>query len=135
MTQKPLPRLLASELEILEMLWRSGPVSILEAQQALSGSHGYTTVQTRLNRLTKQGVVSRSKERPGRYSAAVDQDEVVQGDLNTLLDKVSDGRVLPLVAYLVKDRTLTPKEVSELKQLIAQAEKNNPTNTPRGPTP
>ena len=125
MSSESYPRLLASELEMLEMLWRTGPVSILEAQQALGSDNGYTTVQTRLNRLTKKGVVQKSNERPARYSAAIDQDVVVHGDLNTLLEKVSGGQVLPLVAYLVKDRTLTAEEVSELKQMIAQAEQKN----------
>jgi BlaI family transcriptional regulator, penicillinase repressor len=116
------PRLLASELEILEMLWRTGPVTIVEAQRAMPGEIGYTTVQTRLNRLCKKNAVKRSKESPARYSAAIKPEAVANGDLNILLDKVSGGQVVPLVAYLVKDRTLTSAEIDELKQMIAEAE-------------
>ncbi len=48
MRKKDVPRLLASELEILEMLWRAGSVTLVEGQRALAGDVGYTTVQTRL---------------------------------------------------------------------------------------
>ena len=40
---------------------------------------GYTTVQTRLNRLVAKGVVARSNDRPARYRAAVRPDEVSAG--------------------------------------------------------
>ena len=63
MKRNELPRLLASELEILEMLWRAGPVTIVEAQRAMKGDIGYTTVQTRLNRLCKKNVVKRPRNR------------------------------------------------------------------------
>ncbi len=124
--RKKAPRLLASELEILEMLWRSGPVTIVEAQRALGSSAGYTTVQTRLNRLVKKAVVRRSPERPAKYVAAIEPEEVVTGDLNMLLEKVSRGRVVPLVAHLVKDRSLSKAEVEELTKLIEEAEQQTP---------
>ncbi|MFC1758829.1 BlaI/MecI/CopY family transcriptional regulator [Planctomycetota bacterium] len=125
MPKKSIPRLLASELEILEMLWRSESVTIVEGQRALDGNVGYTTVQTRLNRMVKKGVVRRSRTKPAKYSAAIMPEEVATGDLNLLLEKVSCGNVLPLVAHLVKDRSLTDDEIDQLKQLIADAERNS----------
>lgn len=127
------PRLLASELEILEMLWRSGPATIVEAQRAMPGQIGYTTVQTRLNRLCKKNAVKRSKESPARYSAAIKAEAVANGDLNILLDKVSGGRVVPLVAYLVKDRSLTASEIEELKQMIVDAESKSQKSVGKKP--
>jgi predicted transcriptional regulator len=117
------PRLSAGEMEILQMLWRSGPVSLSEAQAGLDRQIGYTTMQTRLNRLVDKGVVSRSAERPARYSAAVDPAQVSAGHLDLLLERVSGGSVVPLVAHLVRDRSLSNAEIAELKQLIAQAER------------
>ena len=51
-------RLSAGELEMLQMLWRDGPVTLSEAQRGLRRAIGYTTVQTRLNRLVEKGVVA-----------------------------------------------------------------------------
>jgi BlaI family transcriptional regulator, penicillinase repressor len=123
MQKNDVPRLLASELEILEMLWRAGSVTIIEGQRALGGDVGYTTVQTRLNRMVKKGVVKRSRSKPAKYTAAIQPEEVTASDLDLLLDKVSRGSVMPLVTHLVKDRALTCDEMDELKKLIAEAEK------------
>jgi predicted transcriptional regulator len=116
------PRLSAGELEIMQILWRLGAVSLSEAQAAIDRPIGYTTVQTRLNRLVDKQIVRRSSERPARYSAAVAPDDVSARHLDLLLERVSDGSVVPLVAHLIRDRALSPAELAELKQLIAAAE-------------
>ena len=115
-------RLTAGELELLEVLWAHAGVTISEAQTALGREIGYTTVQTRLNRLVEKRVAAKSDERPTRYSAAVSSDEVSRDDLDSLLDRVTSGRVVPLIAHLVRDRDLSPDELDEIRQLIDQAE-------------
>lgn len=121
--RRPYARLAAGELEILQMLWRENSVTILEAQQALGLPIGYTTVQTRLNRLVAKRVVKKSAGRPAKYSAAITPAEVRQGDLDVLVDRVSDGRVTPLVAHLLDRGDLTAAELKELKQLVSEAER------------
>jgi predicted transcriptional regulator len=121
--RRPYARLAAGELEILQMLWRESSVTILEAQQALGLPIGYTTVQTRLNRLVAKRVVKKSTGRPAKYSAAITPDEVRQGDLDVLVHRVSDGRVTPLVAHLLDRNDLTAAELKELKQLVNEAER------------
>jgi predicted transcriptional regulator len=115
----------ASELDILEMLWREGAVTILQAQQALGLEIGYTTVQTRLNRLVKKGVATKSSTRPAQYSAAVTADEVQRHDLDLLVRRVSQGRVMPLFAHLLQRDDVLPEELAELKQLVAEAERQS----------
>ena len=44
-------RLTRGDLQILQMLWREQRVTIAGAHQALAQPIGYSTVQTRLNRL------------------------------------------------------------------------------------
>jgi len=122
---RKVPRLAEGELELLEMLWRSGPVTLAEAHQAVGRPVGYTTVQTRLNRLVDKKLVRRTSERPARYEAAVTREAVSATDLGLLMSRVSDGKVVPLVAHLIQDRDLDPAEIEELKQLIRQAEERN----------
>ncbi len=124
---KRIPRLLASELEILEMLWRAESVTIVEAQRALSKQAAYTTVQTRLNRMVKKGLVRKSRSSPAKYSAGISAEDVTSQDLRLLVEKVTRGRVVPLVAHLVKDRSLSATELCELRKLIEEAEKNTST--------
>jgi predicted transcriptional regulator len=120
---KSLTRLARGELELLQMLWREGPVALSEAHRALGERVGYTTVQTRLNRLVGKRLARRSGQRPARYEAAVTADEVSAHDLNLLVERVASGSVVPLVAHLVRDRSLTAEELSELKQLLNEAER------------
>jgi BlaI family transcriptional regulator, penicillinase repressor len=116
-------RLAAGELDVLNMLWREKSVTILQAQQALGLPIGYTTVQTRLNRLVKKRLVKKSAGRPAKYSAVITPDEVRRGDLDLLVHQVSGGSVTPLVAHLLESDELTADELKELKQLVADAER------------
>ncbi|MEX0678170.1 MAG: BlaI/MecI/CopY family transcriptional regulator [Pirellulales bacterium] len=124
--RKP-PRLSAGEMEIMQMLWREGPVTLSAAHAGLGRAIGYTTIQTRLNRLVEKKVVDRTADRPARYVAAVEPAEVSARHLALLVERVSGGSVVPLVAHLVRDWDLTSEEIAQLKKLIAQAERNSKT--------
>lgn len=104
------------------MLWRSGPVTIQAAHDALGLPIGYTTVQTRLNRLVKKNAASRTADRPAKYSAAITAAEVRQSDLDLLVRRVSEGRVAPLVAHLLESHSISSDELAKLKELLAGAE-------------
>jgi predicted transcriptional regulator len=115
-------RLTPAEMELLQILWKRGDATLAEVHGALERPLGYTTVQTRLNRLHAKGVVERGDERPARYRALVAPRDVAAGDLRLLVKNVSDGSVVPLVAQLVQDRRLSAREIAELKALIVAAE-------------
>ena len=126
---KPQPsRLSAGELEVLDVLWRHGPVSLSEAHEQWGKPIGYTTIQTRLNRLVDKGIVKKSNDRPACYSAAVSRDQVSQQDLKLLVDRVNDGSFMPLVVHLVGGRKLSSAEIEELKTIVAEAESKAKTS-------
>jgi BlaI family transcriptional regulator, penicillinase repressor len=114
----------AAEMNLLRMLWDQESVTLSEAHtemQRRGEKIGYTTVQTRLDRLVEKGVVSRSKTRPASYSAAVNPADVSGPLLDLLLDRVSSA--VPLVAHLLQDRSLTAADLKEMKRLISEAER------------
>lgn len=127
----PHRRLSAAEMELLEMLWRQGAVTLSEAHRALGLPIGYTTVQTRLNRLVRKGLARRSADRPTKYSAAIEREKIAEHDLSLLIERVSGGSVVPLVAHLVRDRSLTAPQIAELKQLLDEAEQRMRTEKRR----
>ena len=127
-------RLSAGELEMLQMLWRDGPVTLSEAQRGLRRTIGYTTVQTRLNRMVEKGVVARTSQRPARYRAAVATEDVSAGHLNLLLERVSGGSIIPLVAHLMRGRRLSPQEILALRKLISESEHQGRPQRPQGGT-
>jgi predicted transcriptional regulator len=118
-------RLAAGEIEILEMLWREKSVTISQAHAAFGQAVGYTTMQTRLNRLVDKGLVRRTGLHPARYQAAIQPEEVSKRDLDVLVQRVTGGRVVPLVAHLVQDRELLEEEIRQLKHLIDEVERKS----------
>lgn len=121
--QKP-SRHTAAELSILQMLWEEGPLTLSEAHAAMTRqgqSIGYTTVQTRLERLVDKRAVAKSDERPARYQAAVEPQEVSAPLLDLLLKRVSGPA--PLIAHLVQNPSLSSDDLAEIKRLVAEAEK------------
>jgi predicted transcriptional regulator len=120
---KPI-KLSQGEMEIMNLLWQNGPLSISKAHAAFDRPIGYTTIQTRLNRLAEKGTVKKSAERPTRYEAAISQDSVSAGHLEQLIENVAQGSVVPLVAQLLSDRKFSEAEIAELKRFIDAAETN-----------
>lgn len=116
-------KLSSGEMEMMGMLWEHGPLTLAEAHERVGRPIGYTTVQTRLNRLVEKGVVRKSAERPAKYEPAISPDDVSANHLDLLIDRVTGGKVVPLVAHLVDDRSLTRKEITELKKIIREAER------------
>ena len=114
-------RLTRGDLQILQMLWREERVTIAGAHQALAEPIGYSTVQTRLNRLVGKGLVRKTKDTPTRYEAAIQPEDVVESELRTLVQEVSGG-VVPLVAQLFREHQPSARELDEIRQLIRQAE-------------
>jgi BlaI family transcriptional regulator, penicillinase repressor len=134
MTQpKRTNRFTAPEMELLRLLWDHDPLTLAEAHQAMvqrGATIGYTTVQTRLERLVEKGVVGKSSTRPACYHALVDPSDVSGPLLDLLRDRVSG--IVPLVAHLLQDSKLTKDELQEMKQLIAEAEQRQQTSSRGG---
>jgi BlaI family transcriptional regulator, penicillinase repressor len=117
-------RVAPGEMEILGMLWANGALTIRGAHEGF-GDYGnpvsYPTMQTRLNRLVEKGLVSRSEDRPARYRAVASREQVTVGHLRELIAKIGCGDVVPLVARLLSEQTLTDDQISQLQKLLAEA--------------
>lgn len=121
-------RVSPGEMELLSLLWAEGPLTLREAHRRF-GAYGkparYPTIQTRLNRLVEKGLAARSEERPAAYRAAVTRDQVGLGHLRELVAKLTGGDVVPLVARLLGEQRLTPRQIQELQALLAEARRKS----------
>ena len=118
-------RLTSGEVDLMDLLWRHENLTLAEAHEAYGADRiGYTTMQTRLNRLVEKGLARRSAARPAVYSPAIAREQVQAGHLDDLLSRLSDGSVVPLVAHLVQDRKIDRDELAELKRLVRKAERD-----------
>lgn len=129
-------QLTGPEISVVQMLWDRGELTLSEAHETMrSGGEqiGYTTVQTRLERLVDKGVVTKSPGRPAKYSAAVSPDEVSRPLIDLLLNRITGP--VPLVAHLLEDPSLSPSDLAEMKRLIAEAEHKARGHSSDGPPP
>jgi BlaI family penicillinase repressor len=107
------------ELEIMKVLWETGPANVQTVQQRLERELAYTTVQTMLNVLHRKGKAKRTlKDKAYFYRPAVSRSQVIGHALGDLIDKMFGGSAESLVMSLVETRQLTPEKLSRLKKLI-----------------
>ena len=119
---KEAPRISEAEWEVMKVVWK-GPEPLL-AQDiihtlAQSRSWSVTTVKTMLSRLVAKGVLR--YEQAGRsylYSATVGEAECRAAEADSLLERVFDGSLSPLLAHFARSRRLTKQELTSLEQLL-----------------
>ncbi|MCA1815336.1 MAG: BlaI/MecI/CopY family transcriptional regulator [Acidobacteria bacterium] len=107
------------ELEIMKVLWETGPANVQTVQRRLDTGHAYTTVQTMLNVLHRKGKVTRRlKEKAYLYRPAVSRREVVGKALGDLIERMFGGSAESLVMSLIEAKRLTPERLARLQKLV-----------------
>jgi BlaI family penicillinase repressor len=117
------PPLAKSELELARIVWRLGEATVRQVLAELPRERGldFATVQTYLRRLEAKGYLRvRQQGRTNVYSSRVEPDRVVGEVVRDFLDRVFDGRPLPLVQQLISDRGLSDEEIDELQRTLDQ---------------
>jgi BlaI family penicillinase repressor len=111
----------AAESQIMDILWRRGPLTADEIVAEVSGPQGWgeATVKTLINRLLKKKAVA-SDRTSGRhrYRAVTERADYVQTESQGLLDRLFEGSLTPLVAHFAEHRKLKPDEVKRLRKLL-----------------
>src|SRR5690242_19056179 len=80
------------ELEIMHVLWETGPANVQTVQQRLKRDLAYTTVQTMLNILHRKKKVKRAlKDRAYFYKPAVSHSQVVSHTIGDVIDRLFGG--------------------------------------------
>ncbi|HEX8153051.1 MAG TPA: BlaI/MecI/CopY family transcriptional regulator [Thermoanaerobaculia bacterium] len=109
------------ELEIMKVLWDSGPAPVQAVQRQLPGELAYTTVQTMLNVLWRKGKVKRTLiDRAYHYRAAVTRQRAEGGALRDLVERLFGGSAEALVMALMETRQLTPDALQRLREMTEE---------------
>ena len=118
------------ELEIMNVLWATGPASVQTVQERLtSRSLAYTTVQTMLNVLDRKGKVKRKlKDRAFLYQPVLSRHKAVTQAVGDMLDRFFGGSADSLVLSLVETRKLTPEKLSQIQKLLEQSREEKPNH-------
>lgn len=118
------PSLTPLELEIMSVLWETGPANVQTVQAALTARDlAYTTVQTMLNVLHRKGKVKRTlNNRAYTYQPLVSRQKAVTQAVGEMLDRFFGGSADSLVLNLVETRKLTPERLAQLQTLLEDAQ-------------
>lgn len=110
------------ELEIMNVLWETGPANVQTVQSRIAGRElAYTTVQTMLNVLHRKGKVKRQlKDRAYRYRPVFSRQSAVTQAVGDMLDRFFGGSADSLVLNLVETRQLTPEKLARIQNLLEQ---------------
>jgi predicted transcriptional regulator len=111
------------ELELMQLVWKLGEVSVADVLAALPPERklAYTSVSTVLRILEQKGVVQSRKEGRGHlYSALLKREDYEAHSVRHLVETMFDGTPSALVARLVEAVPLAPDDVEEIRRILGR---------------
>lgn len=120
-TPTPIPHPTAAELDLLRVLWRTGPADaklVHEALQEERPDASYATVLRQLQVMHGKGLLTRDEsQRPQRYAPAQKQDKLQTHLLKDLIAKAFAGSGKALVLAALKGH-VSAKERADIQKLL-----------------
>ena len=113
-----------TEWKLMNKLWESAPMTIMQLTHALESDAGWTkqTIITMLARLEAKGAVYFEQgARAKLYYPAVTLKDAQKAETENFLRKVYGGRPGLLMSALVDSRSLTPEDIEELSAILKKA--------------
>ncbi|MQA39570.1 BlaI/MecI/CopY family transcriptional regulator [Rugamonas aquatica] len=123
MTTAP-PKPTPSELEMLRLLWQSGPATAKQVHQAAVEARpdmNYATVLRLLQVMHTKGLLTRDEsQRAHVYAPAQEQDSMQTNLLKELIQKAFSGSGKALVLAALRGGHVSKKEREEIQALLDQ---------------
>jgi len=122
---KPKIKPTEKELEILQIVWEKGPVSVKDVHESLGGegSNGYTTILKLLQIMHEKGLVTRQKSgKLHLYKAVPSQEATRQQMLDKMIETVFQGSAAQLVMSALGNKKSTTAELQEIKRYLEKLE-------------
>ncbi|MCJ8009654.1 BlaI/MecI/CopY family transcriptional regulator [Lederbergia wuyishanensis] len=110
-----------AEWVVMQVLWNSDSLPMSEIIHELTQSTDWKpkTIQTLVTRLVSKKVVGYEQEgRKRRYFALVSEEESIQNESESFLQRIFGGALQPMLVHLVKTNKLSQDDVEELKRLL-----------------
>jgi predicted transcriptional regulator len=113
------------QLAIMRILWGRGQATVAEVHEALEPERGLalTTIATMLSKMERKGVVDhRAEGRRFIYQPLVNEGQVRRSMVADLTSQLFRGDVTALVSHLLAEHEIQPRELADLRALIASRE-------------
>jgi BlaI family transcriptional regulator, penicillinase repressor len=121
-----LPKLTRLEMQIMEVLWETGELSIREIQEGFppKGRPAYTTIQTTVYRLEVKKALRRTRRigNAHMFEAVVSRSAAQRRLIDELLS-LFGGRAQPVMAHLIETGKLTMDDVKNAEHALRRLSK------------
>ena len=123
------PNLTEVELQILQVLWDSGPSTVREVHRALEEfkETNYATTVKMLRVMHEKSLVKRKEDaKPIIYRAAITRERAQKRGLSDLITRLYNGSAAKLMMHALSDKRATPEEIAEIRQWLDEIEGGSP---------
>ena len=120
-------RLSDTEWKILDVLWKHGPMTLMEPTHSLEDKTGWqrTTVISFLKRMeAKDAVYHIEGERAKMFYPKVKQSEATLSETRSFLDKVFSGNIGLMLSNMIQQNALSDEEIDKLARILKGEQPN-----------
>ena len=113
------------ELEILQLLWKHGPMTVRQIHEQLSPEKqtGYTTTLKMMQIMTEKELLGRVEQGRGHlYHARVSEKKTTQNRLDSFLDATFGGSASRLVMQLLGSKSTSEEELTRIREILDEYE-------------
>jgi len=115
-----------AELDVLHVLWESGPSSVREVHEAITRHKpvGYTTVLKQMQVMHQKGLLRRSERFKSHvYEPVHARAHLQQQFASRVLARMFNGSAHSLLQSALAGRTVSAKELANIRQLLENHER------------
>ncbi|HUP90195.1 MAG TPA: BlaI/MecI/CopY family transcriptional regulator [Longimicrobiales bacterium] len=110
-----------SELEILNVLWRRGALTVRDVHEEIGAKRdiGYTTVLKLMQLMAEKNLVTRDEStRSHVYAAAVPEKKIKRHLVSDMMERAFDGSAANLVMQALSSHKATKEELAQIRALL-----------------
>jgi predicted transcriptional regulator len=113
------------ELDIMGVLWELGEGTVTEVRDRVDPDLAYTSISSMIRTLELKGFVShrRGEGKTHVYFPVIAPEAAGESALGRVLDKIYGGSPIKLLAHLMQQKRMSPKELERMRDLLKKAPK------------
>ena len=115
-----------SELEILQVLWTTGPATVREVHTELEKQRdiNYTTTLKLMQIMADKNLLKRDETQMKHVYSVVEEEQKTKAHiLQKFVDSMYKGSASQLVMHLLGNKKTSAQEIQEIKDLLKKLEK------------
>ncbi len=115
-----------AEWAIIQAVWDNQPCAAPTVQEALQNQKNwtYSTVKTMMDRMAAKGLLKTERIRNLiLYRSAITKQQAQNSEIMRAVKRAFNGALTPMMQFLIDNKNLSKKQLSELEAMIKRKEK------------